>query len=262
MTPRSPASVPEAAAARGIRRLIGPVRAHVLEDPSAYAKLTDLRCGDSRSEPAVQEVEQTAARLVRGATTMAQTPVVLEDESGHLLGYASVHRRPALGYEDGRPRPWIADRYIVAFGRDRSYRDHRLRDNHTRIGELLLRAALDMIALEARGGPMPSVSALVRPENEASHRVLERLDFDHLPMDATGYAQDLRWRDRGLALPPPLPREVYIPPSPDAWPPASPQPHLRHASQPRLRSPGRNDPCPCGSRRKWKRCCAAHGGVR
>ena len=132
MTPRSPAGAPDAAAARGIRRLIGPVRAHILEDPTVYAKLAAFRCGDARSERAVQEVEQTATRLVRGTTTMRQTPLVIEDEAGRLLGYISVHRRPPLGYEDGGQRPWIADRYIIAFGRDSSYRDQCLRDNRTR----------------------------------------------------------------------------------------------------------------------------------
>ncbi len=107
-----------------------------------------------------------------------------------------------------------------------------------------MRAALDMIALEAPAGPMPSVSALVRPENEASHRILEALGFDNLPMAATGFAQDLRWRERGLALPEPLSREVYVPPRVGALP------------------PGRNDPCTCGSGKKWKRCCGARARGR
>ena len=236
MSARSPAdAAAHPAVAPGVRRLTGPVRAHVLREPSAYRALAALRCGDARSDTAVREVEQTAARLVAGATTMAQTAVVLEDDGGALLGYASVHRRPPLGYDDHRPRPWIADRYIVAFGRERAHRDQPLRDSRTRIGEVIVRAALDMIALEAPGRPMPSVSA--RPENEPSHRVLAALGFENLPMAVTGFAQDLRWRERGLAPPVPLPREVYVPPRPG--------------------EPGRNDPCTCGSGRKWKKCCGA-----
>jgi hypothetical protein len=242
MPPHSPARAATGlAAAPGIRRFTGPVRAHVLRDPTTYAALAALRCGDARSEAVVREVEQTAARLVAGTTTMAQTAVVLEDDSGALLGYASVHSRPPLGYEDRGPRAWIADRYIVAFGRDRAHRDHPLRDSRTRIGEVVVRAALDMIALEAPGRPMPSVSALVRPENEASHRLLEVLGFDNLPMAATGFAQDLRWRERGVPLPPALPRDVYVPPRVGALRPP----------------PSRNDPCTCGSGRKWKKCCGS-----
>jgi hypothetical protein len=187
--------------APGVRRLTGPVRAHVLGDPAAYPALAALRCGDARSDIAAREVEQTAARLVAGTTTMAQTAVVVEDDSGTLLGFASVHRRPPLGYEDRGARPWIADRYIVAFGRDRAHRDHPLRDSSTRIGEVIVRAALDVIALEAPGRPMPAVSALVRPENISSHRVLQALGFENLPMATTGFHQDLRWRERSLELP-------------------------------------------------------------
>jgi len=247
MSAHSPArAAADLTVAPGIRRLTGPVRAHVLRDPAAYAALAALRCGDARSETAVREVEQTAARLVAGTTTMAQTAVVLEDDAGALLGYASVHRRPPLGYEDLGPRPWIADRYIVAFGRDRAHRDHPLRDGRTRIGEVIVRAALDMIALEGPSRPMPSVSALVRPRNGPSHRVLEALGFENLPMASTGFAQDLRWREHGvpLPLPPPLALEVYVPPRFGALPPVEALP------------PRRNDPCSCGSRRKWKKCCA------
>jgi hypothetical protein len=247
MSAHSPAhAAADLAAASGVRRLTGPVRAHVLRDPTAYPALAALRCGEVRSETAVREVEQTAARLVAGTTTMAQTAVVLEDDSGQLLGYASVHSRPPLGYEDRGPRPWIADRYLVAFGRDRAHRDHPLRDSRTRIGEVIVRAALDMIALEAPGRPMPSVSALVRPENEASHRVLEALGFDNLPTADTGFAQDLRWRERGLPLPPPLPPDVYVPPRVGALRPL----------------PSRNDLCTCGSGRKWKKCCGARPSPR
>jgi hypothetical protein len=231
--------------APGVRRLTGPVRAHVLGDPAAYPALAALRCGDARSDIAAREVEQTAARLVAGTTTMAQTAVVVEDDSGTLLGFASVHRRPPLGYEDRGARPWIADRYIVAFGRDRAHRDHPLRDSSTRIGEVIVRAALDVIALEAPGRPMPSVSALVRPENISSHRVLQALGFENLPMATTGFHQDLRWRERSLELPPALPREVYLPPTESA-----------------LQAPGRNDPCPCGSGKKWKKCHGARTPAR
>jgi hypothetical protein len=246
MSAQSPAHTgARRASAPGVRRLTGPVRAHVLGDPAAYPALASLRCGDASSETAAREVEQTAARLVARTTTMAQTAIVVEDDSGAPLGYASVHRRPPLGYDDQGPRPWIADRYIVAFGRDRARRDHPLRDSSTRVGEVVVRAALDMIALEAPGRPMPSVSALVRPENESSHRVLQALGFENLPMATTGFHQDLRWRDRGLPLPAPLPRDVYVPPTESA-----------------LQPPGRNDPCPCGSGKKWKHCHGARTRAR
>ena len=44
------------ASAHGVRRLTGPVRAHVLADPAAYPALAALRCGDAQGEAAVREV--------------------------------------------------------------------------------------------------------------------------------------------------------------------------------------------------------------
>jgi hypothetical protein len=164
---------------------------------------------------------------------------VVEDESGDLIGYCSIHRRP-------RPsprRPWIAERYIVAFGRDLRYRGCLLRDGTTRVGEILVRAGLDMVAAETGRRPMPSVSALVRAENLDSHRVLSAFGFQCRPATETGYAQDLLWRPRVLALGPAPGADVYVPP-------ISP-----------LAEPRRNDPCPCGSGLKYKRCCKARVGM-
>jgi SEC-C motif len=222
---------------RGVRRLIGPVRTHILdgEKPRSYSPLASLRCGE-QGEKAVREVELTARRLRGGGLKLSQSPVILEDPDGRLVGYASVHSRPRGGYDDGFNRPWIAERYIVAFGRDVHFRGYTLRDGVTRIGEILVRAALDMVAVEMDGAPMPAVSALVRAENTSSHRIFDALSFDRQDAENTGYTQDLRWRSAGAPLPPALARDVYVPP-------AAPVP-----------TPGRNDPCWCGSGAKLKRC--------
>ncbi len=222
-------------AGRGIRRLTKPVVAYIIEQPTAYEGFATFRCGDANTEEAVREVQQTAGRLYTNTTTMTQTPVVVEDDSGGIVGYCSIHRRTALSAE-----PWIAERYIVAFGRDLTYRKYLLRDGVTHVGEALIRAGLDMIALEAKGRSMPSVSALVKPENGNSHRVLEAFDFECTPTTSTGFGQDLLWRESGLAPPSALPLGVYVPPERPAPPP---------------KPPGRNDPCTCGSGRKYKKCC-------
>src|SRR5262249_16349800 len=39
-------------------------------------------------------------------------------------------------------------------------------------------------------------------------------------------------------------------------PPPTPKPAARTAPPPRRSKVGRNDPCPCGSGKKYKRCCA------
>jgi hypothetical protein len=225
---------------RGIRRMLGPVVARIIQEPTNYEgfrafKAGDANTGDIERDEAVQEVQQTAAGLVTGTIVMRQTPVVLEDDSGNLIGFCSIHRRTALTPQ----RPWIAERYIVAFGRDVEYRKCPLRDNTTYVGETLIRAGLDMIALEAGDGPMPSVSALVKRSNSDSRRSLERFGFIWTPGSQIGHPQDLLWRERGVEPPEPLPAEVYVPPE---WP--EPTPKL-----------GRNDPCPCGSGRKFKKCC-------
>jgi len=224
--------------ARGIRRLTGPVHAYILDHgkPRRYEGFTTFNAGDPNTEEAVGEVHRTAERLHAGTTTMAQTPVVVEDASGGLIGYCSIHRRPPFGYADGDPMPWIAERYIVAFGRDLEYRKCPLRDNTTYAGEIVVRAGLDMIALEAAGKSTPSVSALVRPENSGSHRVLEAYGFKCTPTSVTGLPQDVLWREAGEPLPPAPSLDVYVPPFSPA-------------------SVGRNDPCPCGSGKKYKKCC-------
>lgn len=223
------------AAGRGIRRLTRPVVAYIIGEPTTYAGFGTFCCGDPDTEEAVREVQRTAERLHTGNTTMTQTPVVVEDDSGETVGYCSIHRRTARSAQ-----PWMAERYIVAFGRDLKYRRYLLRDGVTHVGEALIRAGLDMIALEANGRPMPSVSALVRPENGNSHRVLEAFDFQCFPATSTGLGQDLLWREHGLAPPPGLPLEVYVAPERPTPPP---------------KPPGRNDPCTCGSGRKYKKCC-------
>lgn len=225
--------------ARGVRRLTDPVHAHILDydKPRRYEGFTTFNAGDPNTEEAVGEVHRTAERLQAGTTTMAQTPVVVEDASGELIGYCSIHRRPPFGYADGDPRAWIAERYIVAFGRDLEYRKCPLRDNTTYAGEIVVRAGLDMIALETVGKPMPSVSALVRPENSGSHRVLETYGFKCTPAPAAGLSQDVLWREAGEPLPPAPSLDVYVPP----FSPAA--------------GVGRNDPCPCGSGKKFKKCC-------
>jgi hypothetical protein len=229
------------ATAQGVRRLIGPVYAHILDldSPTRYEGFATFCCGDPSTYEAVQEVQRTAQRLYTGTTEMTQTPVIVEDASGQLIGYCSVHRRPRSGYPDGLPRHWIAERYIVAFGRDTKYHKRPLRDGTTYVGEILVRAGLDMIALETEDKPMPSVSALVKPENVDSHRIFSGFDFQYFPMTSTGLSQDLRWRDAGIPLPPPLDISVYVPPK--RAPPAE--------------KVGRNDPCTCESGKKYKKCC-------
>ncbi|HXR28918.1 MAG TPA: SEC-C metal-binding domain-containing protein [Solirubrobacteraceae bacterium] len=225
---------------RGVRRLTGPVFAYVLEGekPLRYAGFKSFSCGDPALE-AVEEVQDTVRRLSEGNLRVTQTPVVVEDAAGALIGFCSVHTRshpyPAS--------PWIAERYVVAFGRDVQYYGYALRDGTTHVGEVLLRAGLDMIAGEAPGAPMPAVSALVRPENGDSRRVLQALGFDLHPATETGYEQDLLWREPGRPLPPALGLEVYAPP-------------IAPAVRPR-----RNDPCPCGSGRKYKKCCGPRAAV-
>lgn len=226
-------TVPPRAASQGVRRLTGAVVAHVLERPARFAGLASFECGDA-ANAAVREVQETAKRLYEGNLRLTQTPVVLEDAAGALIGFCSVHRR-SHAYPGS---PWIAERYIIAFGRDVRYKGYTLRDGVTRVGEVLVRASLDMIQAEAQSGLMPSVSALVRPENRESRRVLEVYGFEWLPATETGYEQDLLWRQAGAPLPPTLAAEVYVPP-------------LATAER-----PGRNDPCPCNSGKKYKKCCS------
>ncbi len=97
-----------------------------------------------------------------------------------------------------------------------------------------------MIAAEAEGGSMPSVSALVMPDNGPSHRIFDFYEFGRKAAMFAG-EQDLRWLEAGSSTPAGLGPEVYVPPELPL-----PAPKL-----------GRNDPCWCGSGTKFKKCMGA-----
>jgi RimJ/RimL family protein N-acetyltransferase len=265
----SQAAIRARGAGRGIRRLTAPVRARILEDPGSYEQLANFMCGDEHERSAA-EVHVTARRLAAGEAPLAQVPVVLEEQSGELIAFCSVHRYPQ--------RHLVPEAYITAFGRSSAYRGCRLRDGVTTPGLAVLIAALEMIALGWEGRPMPQVWARVLRGNEPSHALFDRLGFLNLGEIIVARSsarvvredQQVRLLPACVPLPPPLDPDVYLPPVAPRRPvlPAPPAQSVLVPGSPRTASVtaalsgimresvagGRNEPCWCGSGRKLKKC--------
>jgi hypothetical protein len=238
-------------ARRGIRRLTGPVHAHIVTDPEHYAGFATINVGDPRTSRAAREVRTTARRLWLGCPETEHTPVVVESDSGELIAFATIRRKP-FGIE---PR---VD--ITALGRDVAYGGVRLRDGITSCGEIAVIAALDAIAL-AFGELMPRVWARVLPDNVGIHRILGKFNFIlKAPWYETAGPNHVVVEDQLVRLLPaeeplpwPLDHDVYVPPQMPSQPFLMPLDPTKEFPGPP--TPGRNDECWCGSGLKYKRCC-------
>jgi hypothetical protein len=145
----------------GIRRLTGPVRARILDDPASYEQFANFRCGDPETSRSAREVNLTARRLGAGEAALPHVPVVVEDESGELVAFCTIYRCPQ--------RHLVAEAYITAMGRSEEFRGSYLRDGVTTPGMIALIAGLDMVAIAWQGRPMPQVWARVLRGNKRSH---------------------------------------------------------------------------------------------
>ncbi len=241
---------------RGIRRLTRPVFAHIVTDPESYAGLRTINVGDSATKRSAKEVQLTARRLARGYPGTQHTAVVVEEESGETVAFATIRRNPMM-------ERFVPEVDITAFGRDVDYRGVRLRDGSTSCGEIAVIAALDAIALAFDGLPMPQVWARVLPDNDASHAIFDRLGF--LRYEALRHPttradvilkedQNVRIMHSVTSLPPwPLDPDVYVPPDTPNAPFLIPLDHTKRFPDPPALA--RNSPCWCGSGKKYKKCC-------
>jgi hypothetical protein len=111
--------------------------------------------------------------------------------------------------------PWFLRRlagspYVNLIARDERYRNHVLQDGRTRLGEALVRAALEVVEAEQPDGNLPTVWALVQRHNFASKRAFARFAF--YPHDRSGEnPQDVLVRRAGRRLPVPPDSAVYWP---------------------------------------------------
>jgi hypothetical protein len=249
----------------GVRRLQRPVHARIINHPATYPGFGTIVVGDATRSRSVREVQTTARLLSMGFRETDHTAVVVEEESGELIAFATVRRSP---FPKEQFYPEVD---ITAFGRDIAYKEVRLRDGRATCGEIAVIAALDTIALAFEEMPSPEVFARALRENDGSHAIFDRLQFLHLkplrhPAKLSGKLvvavedQDLRIQHANKPLRWLLDPDVYIPPEKPAEPFLLP---MDHANPPTRFTMGRNDACICGSGKKWKKCCErGAGGVR
>jgi hypothetical protein len=221
------------------RRVIaGRVRVTLMKGTEARGDtdLLNFSCGAGvhtpEGERAVREVQQGVKGAYEGQSFQNRVVKVSEDGGG-LIGVAVICMTG-----DHSNRRLTREPYIGAIGRHDDYYRSVMSDNKTSVGAIVLRAAVDAVALEYEKRPMPEIWARVLVSNTSSQQIFTELGFDRLPKDAFNppTEQVIRVRRADKPLPPELTTEMYLPPEPP--------PPMR----------GRNDPCWCDSGKKYKKC--------
>jgi hypothetical protein len=247
----------------GVRRLSRPVYARIITEPAKYEAFATIRVGDAATKRSVREVQTAARLLARGFRETDHTPVVVEEETGELIAFATI-RRSHFPVERFYPE---VD--ITAFGRDVAYKDVRLRDGRTTAGEIAVIAALDAIDVAFQGSSSPEVWARVLPSNAGSHAIFDRLQFLRIKgltrpaqiapgkLALVQEDQEVRIQHANKPLHWLFDREVYVPPENGAGWVLAP---VDHANPPKRFAMGRNEPCICDSGLKWKQCCEQGAG--
>jgi hypothetical protein len=186
----------------------------VLAEPVAVLLMSKEECvGDPRLEefrtgegPAGREVRIILANLLSGEAVPQTVAMLQAEDSGALLGIASVRLDGNAQIGARSSTPWFLRRlsskpYVNLVARDERYANHVLADGRTRLGAALVRSALELVEREHRGGPMPTVWALVRRENLASKRAFRQFAFYPHARSAENQ-QDVFVRRAGRVLPP------------------------------------------------------------
>ena len=198
----------------------------VLASPVAVVLRSKAECvGDRQLEefqagegPAAGEVAIILENLLSGEALPQTVALLKDDSSGKLLGIASVRSDGNEQIRSKASTPWFLRRlavnpYVNLVARDARYRNHLLCDGQTRLGVALVRAALEVVALQHDGdGAMPTVWALIRRRNEVSKRVFREFAF-YPHARSHENQQDVFVRRAGRGLPPAPARDAYVPPS-------------------------------------------------
>ena len=195
-------------------RLQGPVEVSLRskdqcqDDPA----LRDFLCEDG---PAAKEVAIILENLLSGEA-LPQTVLLLNEQgSGELLGLASVRLDGNAQLRRRPSAPWFLRRlasnpYVNLIARDGRRRNTILSDGETRLGSVLVRAALEAVEHELRAPQLPTVWALLQRSNEASKRAFSAYAF--YPHDRSDEnPQDVYVRRAGRRLPPAPPLSAYLP---------------------------------------------------
>jgi hypothetical protein len=192
----------------------GPVRVLLQsnEDSVGDPRLEAFKVGDG---PAAKEVRMILENLISGEANPQTVAMLEHQESGILLGMAAVRMDGNAQIRAKSTTAWFLRRlagnpYVNLIARDERYRNHVLQDGRTRVGEALVRAALEVVEAEQPGPELPTVWALVQRHNLASKRAFGRFAF-YAHDRSEENPQDVLVRRAGRRLPAPPDAGVYVP---------------------------------------------------
>jgi hypothetical protein len=195
-------------------RLSAPVDISLLskEECEGDPRLGGFRCDDG---PAAREVEIILENLISGEALPQAVALLTDAASGSLLGIASVRTDGNAQIRRRPSAPWFlrrmaANPYVNMVARDVRWRNTVLSDGETRLGSVLVRAALEVIEGECAVEQMPTVWALVQRKNEISKQAFGDYAFYPHARSAEN-SQDVYIRRAGRPLPPAPPASAYRP---------------------------------------------------
>lgn len=197
--------------------LSGPVRVQIRTKAQCVGdpRLAAFDCGSS---PATAEVRMIVENLLSGDALPQTVALLSEEASGELLGIASVRVQGNEQIRSKSSTPWFLRRlasnpYVNVVARDERFRNHVLSDGRTRLGTVLVRAAIEVIEMELPPGPSPTMWALIRRSNVASKRAFRQLAF-YPHSRSSENEQDVFVRRAGRVLSPAPDPGAYLPPVP------------------------------------------------
>lgn len=166
------------------------------EDPADCADLSAFSCGDGRIG-----AEQTVNEIIEGYAAGAAPPPTLrvtrEHPSGDLIGLVAIENE-GVGYEHPlfEMPDWSDPIYIAVLTLSARYRGGYVTQEGTPVSHILLRDALHFAA-SRENGVVPSMQAVIAPDNRPSRALFSGHGFEAIPT-----APELLYiRPKGLPLP-------------------------------------------------------------
>lgn len=196
--------------------LCGPVRVQIRAKAQCVgdARLAGFDCGRG---PATAEVRMIVENLLNGDALPQTVALLTEEDSGELLGLASVRVDGNAQIRAKSSTPWFLRRlagnpYVNVVARDERFRNYVLSDGRTRLGTVLVRAAIEVIEMQLPPGPSPAMWALIRRSNMASKRAFRQLAF-YPHARSLENEQDVFVRRARRVLPSAPGQQAYLPAS-------------------------------------------------
>jgi hypothetical protein len=152
-------------------------------------------------------VRDIILRLLRGKALEQTVGFLVEEATDRLVGIVSVRPkgRPENAWQLDLPefyrRLCAGVPYVNLLVRDRRFEDTVLSDGDTRVGPILVRVAMELIARECPGQSPPRVWALVKRDNSRAIRAFARNAFLPDPRSLPGGEQLVLIRSAGKELP-------------------------------------------------------------